>query len=339
VSAAAAPDLPDAFATPPDTFEVIEPPPPPGAAFAPCAAPGATVRARSRLALPAPACPDERRLSEWASAVSLAARIVRARPDVRFLASAPRAHASIERDLAAVLVDLGRAAEPDAGGLASRAVQLAWPWIADGGALPGGIAPPDGALAGILARSSLAHGAFRSAAGSSVRGAAGLAPELGQGVRKRPAPWGLLGARAVHGLEGHLCIVAKTSRGIELVSDVTTSADERERPAAVERLRAIVLRAARRAGELFAFEPIGPALFANVRRAMEAPLRALFHEGALHGETADDAFDVRCGPAAQDDSAVVCEVTLQPAAPIERIRVVLRLREPDPTAALAGGAR
>jgi uncharacterized protein len=98
----------------------------------------------------------------------------------------------------------------------------------------------------------------------------------------------------------------------------------------VSRLVEIVLRAVRRVGESMVFDTNGPALWTALRSAMEALLTDYWREGGLRGETSADAFDVRCDRSTMtqndiDNGRLIAEVTLAPAAAIERITVVLAL--------------
>jgi phage tail sheath protein FI len=79
-----------------------------------------------------------------------------------------------------------------------------------------------------------------------------------------------------------------------------------------------------------AFDPNGPALWARLRNSIEDLLLRFWNEGAFLGATAAEAFSVRCGRNTMtqsdlDAGRLVVEITLRPAAAIERITVVLDL--------------
>jgi hypothetical protein len=206
---------------------------------------------------------------------------------------------------------------------ASAFVQLGWPWVAtrNSGDLPEGIEPPDGLLAGVIAASALARGTFRSVAGTRLPQVLGATPT--------PA-WGLGPDSPAALLAERVCLIALEPDGWSLVSDVTTSPDPSWRPAGVSRLMASVLHAAARVGEGMPFEPNGPLLWARLRRAMEDLLTDYWREGGLRGASTDEAFDVRCDRSTMsqndiDNGRLIARVSLQPAAAIERIVVVLAL--------------
>jgi Bacteriophage tail sheath protein len=206
---------------------------------------------------------------------------------------------------------------------ASAFVQLAWPWVAtrQSADLPEAIEPPDGLLAGVIAASTLARGTFRSVAGTRL-------PEV---LGATPAPaWGLGPDSPAARLAERVCLIALEPDGWSLVSDVTTSPDPSWRPGGVSRLMASVLHAATRVGEGMPFEPNGPRLWARLRQAMEDLLTGYWREGGLRGATTAEAFDVRCDRSIMsqndiDNGKLIARVSLQPAAAIERMIVLLAL--------------
>jgi hypothetical protein len=334
VSALCAPDLCDVFrGVPPEPSLALDPTPF-ATGFVECSEPTPALAPRGRLRFAEPRLADDPGLSAWASSVSALARIVAQRRDVQLVASVPLAIPGTLADagLLEALVQLDRSVHVDEGGVSSAFVQLVWPWLRGdtSGNLPGGVEPPEGAVLGALARSVLRSGAFHSAAGEPLRGLRGVEPELSLASRRRPVPWGDRRAAARRSLEERVTLIGDTPRGFELRSDVTTSLGESYRPAAVQRLVSMLVRAARRMGDELAFEPSGESLWAAVRRGMHSILLALWHEGALAGDSPVDAFDVRCDRSTmtQDDidaGRAICRVSFQAAAPIERISVVLQL--------------
>jgi hypothetical protein len=176
--------------------------------------------------------------------------------------------------------------------------------------MPGGLLPSDGVLAGLLARSALERGAFRSAAG-------------------QPVPALDLGTPALADQE-RLSLFVRTPRGIELAADHTTSDLLAWRPAAVSRLLALVIRAARRLGETSLFEPSGERLWREVEVLLASLLRRVHAAGGLAGTAPEDGFRVRCdrttmSQADIDNGRLIVEIVLTPAVPVEQIRVRLPL--------------
>jgi uncharacterized protein len=337
------PDLPDVVAAPRPDPAPAPPPPPSHERFVECAAPEPAPPIPSGASrLVAPVC-DDAGYDAWSRALRLVQTLGPAvRREVQLVAAVPlpapgavaldglaRVHAG--DDLLRFLEAGGYLPGP---GIDLRCphdafVQLCYPWLRTrvSGALPGALEPPDGALIGMLARGALTRGAFRSVAGTPTTGVVDVFPVVSRARLERPNDAARPDARA---LPERISLFAPTPAGFALLSDVTTSADAVCRSAAVKRLLAIVVRAARRLGEESVFEPNGEALWARLRRTLEDLLLALLREGALRGAAPADAFDVRCDRSTMtqhdlDQGRVVCELNIQPAASIERITVVLAL--------------
>lgn len=222
--------------------------------------------------------------------------------------------------------------------LASAFVQLAWPWLSTpgGGLLPEGVEGPEGALVGMLARNALLRGTFRGAGSLDAGDVRGVFPvvaadQLQRALRDLSGEGG-----PERSLAERVSLFGPTPRGIRLLSDVTTARDESWRPAGVNRLVASIVRAARRLGEASAFEPSGERLWRRTEESLGELLMGLLQAGALRGDTVGDAFEVRCDRTTMtendlDAGRVVARITIQPAAPVEEIVVVLAVGE-------AGGA-
>jgi hypothetical protein len=206
-------------------------------------------------------------------------------------------------------------------------VQLAWPWLATGVSsdLPESLEPPDGVLAGLVAAGALSRGAFRSVAGDTsmarLRDIAGATPV---------PSWSGDDASATSRLARHVCVFAPLPDGWALQSDVTTSPVEAWRFGGASRLMSCVMRAARAAGDAVVFEGNGPALWQMLRTTIEDLLLGFWREGAFSGASAAQAFAVRCDRSTMtqndlDNGRLVVEITVWPAASIERITVVLKL--------------
>ncbi|HEX8243566.1 MAG TPA: hypothetical protein VF541_08725, partial [Longimicrobium sp.] len=223
--------------------------------------------------------------------------------------------------------------------LASAFVQLAWPWLRTpgGGLLPEGVEGAEGALVGMLARNALVRGSYRSAAGQDAGDVRGVFPVVTADQLQRPLQDRSGEGGPERALADRVSLFGPTPRGVRLLSDVTTARDESWRPAGVGRLVAAIVRAARRLGEASAFEPAGERMWREVEEGLGELLMGLLQAGALRGRTVDDAFEVRCDRTTMtqndlDAGRVVARVTIQPAAPVEEIVVVLAVGE-------AGGAR
>lgn len=91
-----------------------------------------------------------------------------------------------------------------------------------------------------------------------------------------------------------------------------------------------VVRAIRRVAEPLVFDTNGPVLWFMVTRTISSVLLEAFRNGALQGETPDQAYRVRCDEATNtqdliDAGLVVCEIELAPAVPMEFITLRLTL--------------
>jgi len=224
----------------------------------------------------------------------------------------------------------------DGGRITSARVQLAYPWLAtrESEDCAGGVEAPEGTLTGILARSALALGSYRSAARQPVNRLLGTEPSLewSRAIQDElQTPFGPMT------FAERVCLLGPSPRGAQLLSDVTGARDPWLRQGAVRRLINVVLQAARQAGDELAFEPSGEVLWARVRERLSDLGRVLVEAGAL--STDGIPFVVRCGRDTMTQSDIdagrlIAEMELLPAQPVQRIVVVLSLKDAQPLAAL-----
>jgi phage tail sheath protein FI len=220
----------------------------------------------------------------------------------------------------------------DNSSVASSFVQLCYPWLRTAGSenLPEQLEPPEGALAGILARNAMTRGSFRSATNLKQQNIIGLSPKLRQDQMYAADPKAPDNASAKTGLIDRVSLFALTPDGIQLVSDVTTSNSVVYRQAAINRIISMVVRAARRAGEDVVFDSSGEQLWADLRDRMTDLLQTMLNVGALRGATPDEAFQVRCDSSTMtqrdlDAGRVIAHILIQPAASIETIEILLSM--------------
>jgi hypothetical protein len=343
VSLLVLPDLPDACTYEPAQPDMTPPPPVVAEGFVECSPDTPPPPADGSLRrLPAPRL-DSRGYAAWMLAMHAASTFLadpRCRREVLLMAALPLPDLQARRtvagggvhaqaDLPAYLRRIGVLREDGNAGdaAASAFVQLGWPWLRTRAALdlPEGLEPPDGVLAGLVAASATQRGSFRSVAGdfSVLRlrdvGDAEPLPAVAPGDEGPTAA-----------LARHLCVFAPQPEGWALLSDVTTAPAEAWRFGGASRLVGMVLRAARAAGEAMAFDPNGPALWAQLRNSIEDLLLQFWNEGAFAGATAAEAFSVRCSRSTMtqadlDAGRLIVEIALRPTASIERITVVLDL--------------
>jgi hypothetical protein len=300
----------------------------------------------------APRC-DLRGYRAWTMALAALADLLEgSRREVQLVEAVPipEPGSAAERSLLpllSMLAEDGVAKVPGsrANGLASAFVQLVFPWVRTAGSanLPEQLENPAGVLAGVLAGNALGRGAFHSAAGLGLADVTGVFPVVGPGqlmTEIDDPDLGQAGARGTHTLLERVSIVGPTPDGLQVLSDVTTSLDETYRPASVNRLVSIIVRAARLLGEEIAFESSGEPLWAQLRNSLNSLLLGLLQDGALHGTSPEQAFSVRCDRSTMtqndlDGGRVVAEIQFDAAAPIEQITVVLALNEGGQVSLLA----
>ena len=218
--------------------------------------------------------------------------------------------------------------------LDSRAVQLTYPWVrtVSRSGLPEELENPAGVLTGLLARNALSQGTYRSAAGLPMAETIEPVPTLPQQQLYQPNQQGKT-------LLERVSVLGPTPKGIQLLSDVTTSLDESVRPASVHRLIGVIIRAARQLGQAHLFEPSGPHLWSQLAESLRGLMTQLYFAGALRGATADIAFDVNCDRTTMtqndiDNGRLIARIAFTPALPIERITVMLTLSDPPNTGRL-----
>jgi hypothetical protein len=361
------PDLIDLCAGSPIPVPPVPERPGPPEQFKPCAPPAPDLAPEARAARPEYQAPrlDEAGYALWASALQFALELL-GRPkgpahrrDVMLVSAFPlpvvesrfrtRKDAGLPSSAGGFgaaeevwpLAILDRKGIPSANGklfdaavIGNARLQLAYPWIETTASLnlPEGLQSPEGLLAGMVARTSLADGAFRSAAGRPCRSPRRLYPDLDESDMRRGLPGG-----ASDWLGERLCLIGMKRGRIELVSDSTMAPDRKWRAGGVSRLMGIILRAARLFGDDLMFEPSGPRLWGRIQSTVESFLDDLWQRGALDGRSRDDAFTVDCNETSMtqadlDAGRVICRIGFTAAYPIQHINVSLLLLE-------AAGAR
>jgi hypothetical protein len=169
--------------------------------------------------------------------------------------------------------------------------------------------PPDGAVCGLIARRTLARGAWMAPANEPLEGALGLTALFGGAARERLR-------------EAQANVVERDPRGLLVLSADTLSNDRALVPIGVRRLLAFLRRAALERGVDYVFEPYDDVFRRRVRRGFEELLGGLFRRGAFAGPTADTSFRVLDGddlnpPRSREDGRFVVELQVAPSRPLE----------------------
>ncbi len=336
------PDLPELLAPAPEPFTPPPGPPPPPEAWKTCAPAASGVTPDARATPPAVRAPrlDRAGYRDWGSIIAFVlnqlspADTSAHRRDVMLIASLPlpslQADAVPRRSEAWPLALLSEIGIPAAGqslldSIPGSRVQLVYPWVQTdaSAALPEGVQAPDGAFAGVLARSALTVGAFRAAAGSAFSSIRGLVPVLGTGDIERGLPGNVAGW-----LGDRISLIGVKTSTFVLLSDATLAASLSWRAGGTSRLMGVILRAAHWLGTQRLFDASGPALWAGMRRDFEALLEQLRKAGALDGASPADAYQVRCDSSTMtqsdiDNGRVIVQITVNPAQPVGWITVTL----------------
>ena len=310
--------------------------PPPAPQFVECSQPTPPAEEHQVIHLAPPRCSDSEYVI-WRSVVRRAAQFIAAfRRDVQLLAALPLPHkeSSAARDLLAFMHLQGWLSGnlQTSNSLATAFLQLGYPWLQqrDAGDLPGNIEPPEGVMAGVLARNALTRGTFRSATALAIHDLIDIAPRLSQqqqfGLNAAAPPT----ASPQAPLIDRVTLVGQTPDGYRLVSDVTTSNDSNYRQGNINRTIALVMRAARAIGEEYVFEVAGERLWQQIEDRLSDVLAALQAAGGLAGQRPEDAFQVRCDRSTMtqqdiDNGRVIVLVSIRPAASIETLRIQLTL--------------
>lgn len=192
---------------------------------------------------------------------------------------------------------------------------LYYPWvIARVGEEAGNAIPPSGHVAGLYARCDADAGVHRAPANLPLQGLV----DVETFVHKRERDY--LFDNKVNGIH------AFTARGLRVWGARTLSSDKAFTHINVRRLFIML----RRSIELFAqwvvFEPNGHDLWKTLTRAVEAFLYHQYKKGALIGDTAEEAFYVKCDeetnpPEARDAGELTVEIGVAPVKPAEFIIV------------------
>jgi Bacteriophage tail sheath protein len=170
--------------------------------------------------------------------------------------------------------------------------------------------PPSGHAAGVCARVDLSVGVHVAPANRELDWAVGL------GIDLDAERHGLLNSLGVN------CIRPIPGRRIRIVGARTVSSDPSWRFLNVRRLMCMIEEAVEQATQWAAFEPNNPSLQDALTVSIRSFLEQLWERGALVGETADDAFFVKCDddtnpPAQTADGLLLAVVGVAPVRPAE----------------------
>lgn len=174
--------------------------------------------------------------------------------------------------------------------------------------------PPTALAAGVLARRDVSRGPHVAPANERLVGVVGLSPPVDDGINPAicETPLNINPLRAF------------PAQGVQLWGARTLSGDRWMRYLPVRRCLSAIERRALAALRPLVFEPNTPTLWFQITQAMFGILVPIFNAGALRGNTAEQAFYVRCddtnnSPDTIAAGQVLCEVGVAIAAPAEFI--------------------
>jgi phage tail sheath protein FI len=172
------------------------------------------------------------------------------------------------------------------------------------------LVPPSGHMAGIWARNDSERGVHKAPANEVVRGAIGLETQVSRNEQDTLNPVGIN------------CIRAFPGRGIRVWGARTLSSDPSWRYLNVRRLFNFVEKSIDNGTQWVVFEPNDMDLWGRVRRNVGAFLIRLWADGALFGESADQAFFVKCDAElnteeVRDAGQLIVEIGIAPVKPAE----------------------
>lgn len=181
-------------------------------------------------------------------------------------------------------------------------------WSADGAGTT--TVPPGGHVAGVYARTDRERGVWKAPSGVHLGGVTALSETI------TSADAAQLVERGIDVLRNEL------ARGITVWAARTTSSDPEWKYVNVRRLLLYIERSIEGGLKWAVFEPNGVALWEAVRRTIEAFLLNLWRSGGLLGQTADEAFFVRCDRTTMtqddiDNGRLIAVVGVAPVRPAE----------------------
>lgn len=183
--------------------------------------------------------------------------------------------------------------------------------------------PPVGHVAGLYARTDREHGVWKSPAGIALAGVTGLSQQAS------PAERDLLHDRGINVLR------QEPGRGILVWGARTTNTDPEWKYVAVRRFVIYVEQSLRKGLQWVVVEPGGSALWESVRHTCERFLSALWRQGALVGQRAEDAYFVRCDRTTMtqddvDNGRLIALVGIAPSKPAEFVVLRITCQSPSP---------
>jgi phage tail sheath protein FI len=173
------------------------------------------------------------------------------------------------------------------------------------------LVPPSGHIAGIYARVDTSRGVHKAPANEVVLGALGLGVAISKNDQGQANEQGI---NCIRSLNGNILVWgARTLAGPN---------DSDLKYINVRRLLLFLRGSIEQGTQWVVFEPNSPALWQKIKRNITAFLTNVWRDGALFGDTAAEAFYVKCDaetnpPALRDLGQVVTEIGVAIVRPAE----------------------
>ncbi len=169
---------------------------------------------------------------------------------------------------------------------------------------------PEGAMAGIYARSDIERGVHKAPANETVRGVLGFNRNVGKGEQDVLNP------------EGINCLRFFEGRGYRVWGARTISSDPEWIYVNVRRLFIFLEHSIDRSTQWAVFEPNNEQLWLKIRLTIESFLYDIWRTGALLGSKPEDAYFVRCDRSTMsqgdlDNGRLICLIGVAPTKPAE----------------------
>jgi hypothetical protein len=139
--------------------------------------------------------------------------------------------------------------------------------------------PPEGAMAGVMAKRSAKRGPWISPANEKLSGVVSLFPVISR------TRWQFL-------QDAHINLVRQEAAGFLCLSALTLTEDEDLLPINVRRLLSFLRKTALLVGNQYVFEPLSDVFRRGVQRGFEKLLDELARRGAFAGRNQNDQFQV-----------------------------------------------
>lgn len=195
----------------------------------------------------------------------------------------------------------------------SKYAALYYPWLV--ASIPGSaretvLYSPEGAMAGIYARSDIERGVHKAPANETVRGILRFSRNVNKGQQDVLNP------------EGINCLRFFEGRGYRVWGARTISSDPEWTYLNVRRLFIYLEHSIDRSTQWAVFEPNNEELWLKIRLTIEGFLYDVWRTGALLGTKPEDAYFVRCDRSTMsqsdlDNGRLVCLIGVAPTKPAE----------------------